>query len=70
MKTVSSIVAVSSLLAATALLPLVGGVLFAAVFVGLSLLGLVGAIGSAEGRFVEQHNPAMDPTGWRTRGSR
>jgi hypothetical protein len=70
MKTASSIVTVGSLFTAAALLPLVGAALFAALLFGLSLLGLVGVIGSGEGRVVEQHNPSMDPTGWRTRGSR
>ena len=70
MKTVSSIVAVGSLFTAAALLPLVGAALFAALLFGLSLLGLVGLVGSTGDQVVEQHNPSMDPTGWRTRGSR
>jgi hypothetical protein len=70
MKTVTSLVTVGSLFTAAALLPLVGAALFAAVLFGLSLLALVGAIGSAGEQVVAQHNPSMDPTGWRTRGSR
>jgi hypothetical protein len=70
MKTVTSLVAVGSLFTAAALLPLVGAALFAAVLFGLSLLALVGVIGSAGEHVVEQHNPSMDPTAWRMRGSR
>jgi hypothetical protein len=65
MRTVSSIIAVASLFGALALVPVIGGILFAMFLLGLFLLALVGVLGSLEDRSVRQHDPAMDPTGWR-----
>lgn len=61
----SVLVAVVSLFAALALLVVPGGVLFAPFALGLSLLALVGALGGLEDRTVRQHDPPMNPRGWR-----
>ena len=54
-----------SLFAAAAMVPVVGGVLLALPLIGLFVLGLVGVLGGVEDRAVRQHDPPMDPTGWR-----
>ena len=65
MRTVSSLVAVASLFGAVALMPMIGGVLFAFVLLGLFLLALVSVLAGLEDRTVRQRDPAMDPTRWR-----
>ncbi len=65
MRTLSSVVAVLSLFGAVALVPVVGGVLFVFVLFGSFLLALVGVIGGLEDRTIRQHEPTMDPMGWR-----
>jgi hypothetical protein len=65
MRTLSSLVAVVSLFGAVAFVPVVGGVLFVFVLLGLFVLALVGVIGGLDDRGVRQHEPAMDPKGWR-----
>ena len=65
MGTVSALIAVLSLLAAVALVPVVGGVLFGMVLIGAFFLALVGAIAGTGDRTVRQHDPSMDPRGWR-----
>jgi len=65
MKALSAFVAVMSLFAAVALVPVVGGVLLALPLIGLVVLGLVGVLSGVEDRTVRQHDPSMDPTGWR-----
>jgi hypothetical protein len=65
MRTLSALVAVLLLLGAAAMLPLMGAVLFAAVLFGGFLLALVGIFSGLEERTVEQHDPALDPEGWR-----
>jgi hypothetical protein len=65
MRTLSSLVAVGSLFGAVAFVPILGGILFAFVLFGLFLLALVGVIGGLEDHSVRQHEPAMDPRGWR-----
>jgi hypothetical protein len=61
MRTLSALLAVGSLLLTAAMFPIIGAVLFA-----LFLFGLAGVLASLEDHTVEQHEPAMDPTGWRT----
>jgi hypothetical protein len=65
MRTLSSAVAVVSLLLAVALVPVIDGVLIAMFLVGLFLLALVGVVSRVEDRTVRQHDPAMDPRKWR-----
>jgi hypothetical protein len=65
MRTLSALVTVASLLLAVAVVPVVGGVLFAFVLLGLSGLALVAVVGGVDDRTVRQHNPSMDPRGWR-----
>jgi Na+-transporting methylmalonyl-CoA/oxaloacetate decarboxylase gamma subunit len=57
--------AVMTLLATAATLPIVGGVAFAFLFVGAFLLALVGVLAGLENRTVAQHNPSMNPRRWR-----
>jgi hypothetical protein len=66
MKSLLAVVTVGSLLIGTALLPLIGAALLAAVFFALFLLGLTGLLGETSGRVVTQHDPSMNATGWRT----
>ncbi|MGH2779868.1 MAG: hypothetical protein ACRDLA_00330 [Thermoleophilaceae bacterium] len=61
----SSLVAVASLFGAVALTPVIGGVLFAFVLIGIFLLALVGVMAGLEDRTVRQRDPDMDPTRWR-----
>jgi hypothetical protein len=65
MGTLSSLVAVVSLILTVAFIPVVGGVVFSMVFFGLFLLALVGVVGGVENRTVRQHNPSMNPREWR-----
>jgi MFS superfamily sulfate permease-like transporter len=65
MRMLSSLVAVVSLFLTVAFVPLVGGVLFAMVAFGLFLLALVAVLAEQEDRTVRQHNPSMNPRGWR-----
>jgi hypothetical protein len=65
MKTLAGIVSVGSLFLAAALLPIVGGVLFAAFLFGAFLLALVGVLGGLDDRSVRQHEPSMDGSRWR-----
>jgi hypothetical protein len=57
--------AVTALFLSVAMLPLIGGVLFAALFFGVFLLALVGVLGGLGNRTVQQHDPVLDPKGWR-----
>jgi len=66
MRTLSSLVAVGSLLGAVAFAPVFGGAALSAfVPFGSFVLGLVGVIGGLEDRSVRQNEPAMDPRRWR-----
>jgi hypothetical protein len=66
MRTLSSIVAVVALFSTVGSLLLIGGVLFALfLFFPLFLLALGGVLAGLEDREVRQHNPSMDPGGWR-----
>jgi hypothetical protein len=65
MKAFSSIVALGALIGSVALVPVVGGILFSFILFGGFLLALVGVIGDSEDRTVRQHEPSMDPYGWR-----
>jgi hypothetical protein len=66
MRTLSSLVAVISLLLTAASLMVIGGVVFALLlFFPLFLLALLGVFAGLEDRTVRQHNPSMDGTKWR-----
>jgi hypothetical protein len=60
----SAIVTFVSLLLAVALVPVIGGLVFAAVFLGMFLLGLVGVLRGVENRAVRQRTPTMNPRSW------
>ena len=59
------VIAVLSLLGTVAVLLVPGGVLFAPLLLGAALLALTGGLGGLENRTVRQHEPPMNPTGWR-----
>jgi len=59
------VIAVLSLFGAAASLLVPGGVLLAPLLLGGALLALTGGLGGLESRSVRQHEPAMNPTGWR-----
>lgn len=61
----SGLIAIVSLLATIALLPVPGGVLFAPFSFGLFLLALAGTVSGASDHHVRQRSPRMDPSGWR-----
>jgi hypothetical protein len=46
-------------------MPVIGGVVFAAVLFGLFLLALVSVLAGVDRR-VRQHDPPLDPRGWRS----
>jgi hypothetical protein len=60
-----TILTIASLLLSSGLLLVPGGVLFAPFLLGLSLLALTGVLGGRADRSVRQHNPPMNPKGWR-----
>ena len=59
------LIAVLSLLGAASSLLVPGGVLLAPVLLGAALLALTAALGGLENRSVRQHDPPMNPKGWR-----
>ncbi len=59
------VIAVLSLLGAAVSLLVPGGVLLAPLLLGAALLALIGGLGGLENRSVRQHEPPMNPTGWR-----
>jgi hypothetical protein len=59
------LIAVLSLSGAVAVLLVPGGVLLAPFLLGAALLALAGGLGGLENRTVRQHEPTMNPTGWR-----
>jgi hypothetical protein len=59
------VIAVLSLLCAAISLLVPGGVLLAPLLLGAALLALTGGLGGLENRSVRQHEPPMNPTGWR-----
>ncbi len=59
------VIAALSLLGATASLLVPGGVLLAPLLLGAALLALTGGLGGLEDRSVRQHDPPMNPKGWR-----
>ena len=66
MRTLISLVAVVSLFLTVASLLVIGGVLFALLlFFPLFLLALAGVLAGLEDREVRQHNPSLNPSGWR-----
>jgi hypothetical protein len=65
MRMISSLVAVASLLLAVVLAPVVGAALFVLLLFGLFLLALVGVFSGLDDRTVRQHDPVLDPRGWR-----
>jgi hypothetical protein len=64
MRTLSSLVAVISLLLTAASLMVIGGVVFA-LLLFFPLFALLGVFAGLEDRTVRQHNPSMDGTKWR-----
>jgi hypothetical protein len=65
MRTLSALIAIGSLLGAVAFVPLIIGALVSLILVGAFLLALVAVLSGLEDHSVRQHDPAMDPTGWR-----
>jgi hypothetical protein len=65
MRTFSALIAVGSLLGAVVFIPLIVGALLSLILVGLFLLALVGVFSGLEDHTVRQHDPPMDPKGWR-----
>jgi hypothetical protein len=65
MRTFSALIAIGSLLGAIVFVPLIVGVLLSLILVGAFLLALVGVLSGLDDQTVRQHDPAMDPTGWR-----
>jgi len=61
----STVVAIGSLFLAVALTPVVGAALFVLLLLGQFLLALVAVIGGRSDRTVRQHEPSMNPRGWR-----
>jgi hypothetical protein len=61
----SAVVASACLLGVIALAPVFGAALFVLLLGGLFLLALTGVLSSVEDRSVAQHDPALDPHGWR-----
>jgi hypothetical protein len=59
------ILTITSLLAGVGLLLVPGGVVFAPFLLGLALLALTGVLGGLGDRSVRQHDPPMNPRGWR-----
>jgi hypothetical protein len=64
-ETMLIVIAVLSLLGAAALLLVPGGVLLAPVLLGAALLALTGGLGGLDAGSVRQHDPSMNPKGWR-----
>ncbi len=65
MLTLSAVVAVVCLLGVIVLAPIYGAALFMLLLGGAFLLALTGVLSEVEDRSVPQHDPAMDPKGWR-----
>jgi hypothetical protein len=65
MKAFSSIVGLRAVIGSVAPVPVYGGILFSFILFGGFLLALVGVIGDSENRTVREHEPSMDPDGWR-----
>ena len=61
----SSVIAVGSLFLAATLVPVVGAALFVFFLLGLFLLAIVGVISGQSDHSVRQHEPSMNPRGWR-----
>jgi hypothetical protein len=65
MRTLFAVIAVGSLLGAVVFVPLIIGALLSLILIGTFLLALVGVLNGLEDHTVRQHDPSMDPTGWR-----
>ena len=61
----SSVLAVFSLFLAAAFVPVVGAALLVLILLGVFVLALVGVLGRIGDRTVHQHDPVLDPRGWR-----
>ncbi|TML17197.1 MAG: hypothetical protein E6G33_03585 [Actinobacteria bacterium] len=61
----SSVLAVFSLFLAAAFVPVVGAALLVLILLGVFVLALVGVVGRLGDRTVHQHDPVLDPRGWR-----
>jgi hypothetical protein len=71
MRTVSAAVAVLALFLSFAFPLVLGGVIFALfLFFPLFLLSMAGVLDTVEDRTVRQHDPSMDPSGWRRSAAR
>ena len=65
MRTLFAAIAVGSLLGAVVFVPLIIGALLSLILIGAFLLALIGVLNGLEDHTVRQHDPSMDPTGWR-----
>lgn len=65
MRSVSATIAIVSLVGVIVMAPIYGAALFMLLLFGLFLLALVGVLSGVDDRSVPQHDPAMDPKGWR-----
>jgi hypothetical protein len=65
MRTFCALIAMISLLGAVVFVPLIIGALVSLILVGAFLLALAGVLSGLEDQTVRQHDPPMDPTGWR-----
>lgn len=68
MRMISSLVAVSSLFLAVALVPVVGAALLVLLLFGVFLLALVGVFSGMDDRTVRQHDAVLDGRTWREGG--
>ena len=68
MRMISSLVAVSSLFLAVALVPVVGAALLVLLLFGVFLLALVGVFSGMDDRTVRQHDAVLDGRRWREGG--
>jgi hypothetical protein len=65
MLTLSAVAAILCLLGVIVLAPIYGAALFMLLLGGAFVLALTGVLSEVEDRSVPQHDPSMDPSGWR-----
>lgn len=65
MQTLMGLIALGSLVLTVVFIPIIGAVVFSMVTFVLFVGALVGVIAGLEDHTVRQHNPRMDPRGWR-----
>ena len=68
MRMISSLIAVSSLVLALALAPVIGAALLVLILFGLFLLAMVGVFSGMEDRTVRQRDVVLDGKRWREGG--